>query len=236
MKNIALLNLFYALIPLLFVAYIYYKYTNDKKEILYASLRMFVQLLGIGYLLVYIFSNEDIYLAYFILFFMLCISAIITIRNTQEKNIKHYCIIFLSLALSCLSILFLIVFIVLELQEYQASIIIPIAGMIFATAMNTLSIGVERFEKEYERTGFRQARNVAFKSCLIPQINSYLAVGLVALPGMMTGQILSGIDPLIAVRYQIMVMLMLFSSSGLAVILYFFLLHRYKVYNTKSKP
>ena len=56
---------------------------------------------------------------------------------------------------------------------------------------------------------------------MIPQINSFLAVGLVTLPGMMTGQILSGIDPLIAVRYQIMIMSTILSSAGISMIIYF---------------
>jgi ABC-type iron transport system FetAB permease component len=55
---------------------------------------------------------------------------------------------------------------------------------------------------------------------LIPQINSLFAVGLVALPGMMTGQILSGVDPNIAVRYQIMVMWMIFGSGCIAAVIY----------------
>jgi putative ABC transport system permease protein len=58
------------------------------------------------------------------------------------------------------------------------------------------------------------------QASLIPIINSFFAVGLVSLPGMMTGQILSGIDPLIAVRYQILVMLMVLSGSGLAVLIF----------------
>ena len=58
------------------------------------------------------------------------------------------------------------------------------------------------------------------KEGYIPQINSFLAVGVVSLPGMMTGQILSGIDPLIAVRYQIVVMAMILSSGAMSNILY----------------
>ena len=65
----------------------------------------------------------------------------------------------------------------------------------------------------------RQDR-IALEAALIPQINALLAVGLVSLPGMMTGQILSGVDPLIAARYQILVMCMIFGSAGLAAAIY----------------
>ena len=61
---------------------------------------------------------------------------------------------------------------------------------------------------------------------LIPVINSLLAVGIVSLPGMMTGQILSGISPLIAVRYQIMVMCMMFGASGISTAIYLLLISR----------
>ena len=94
---------------------------------------------------------------------------------------------------------------------------VPIAGMIFANAMNTVSLAAERFESECNRgLSYLPARNMAMDAALIPQINALLAVGLVSLPGMMTGQILSGVEPLIAVKYQIVVMCMIFSSAGLS--------------------
>ncbi len=94
---------------------------------------------------------------------------------------------------------------------------IPLAGMAFANAMNSVSLASERLQAEIDNgnSGIK-ARNTAFQASLIPTINSLFAVGLVSLPGMMTGQILSGVSPLIAVRYQIMVMCMLFAVSGIA--------------------
>ena len=60
------------------------------------------------------------------------------------------------------------------------------------------------------------------QTAMIPVINALFAVGLVSLPGMMTGQILSGVSPLIAARYQIMVMLMIFSAAGLSTALFLY--------------
>jgi putative ABC transport system permease protein len=97
--------------------------------------------------------------------------------------------------------------------------------MIFANSMNTVSISAERFESEIrEKKSYDIARSSSYKASLIPIINSLFAVGLVSLPGMMSGQILSGVDPLIAVRYQIMVMLMILSSAGLSVAIYLILI------------
>ena len=233
MENIPLINLFYSLFPLLIVGYFYYKYTNDKYEIFYSTLRMILQLLLIGYALLYIFDNKNVGIGLLIVFFMLVVSCMIILRNTKNKSKEHYFTIFLASSLSSLSNLFIVLVFVLEIKYYEPSIIIPIAGMIFANTMNSVSICIERFEKEIELNSFIKAREYAFKASLIPQINSLLAVGLVSLPGMMTGQILAGIDPLIAVRYQIMIMIMLLSTAGLSVIIYFALIKRYKMYAKK---
>jgi putative ABC transport system permease protein len=70
------------------------------------------------------------------------------------------------------------------------------------------------------------AREFAFKAALIPITNALFDVGLVSLPGMMTGQIIAGVDPPIAARYQIMVMCMLFSSAGLSAACFLYFLTR----------
>jgi len=101
---------------------------------------------------------------------------------------------------------------------------IPLAGMVFANAMNTVSVAAERFESETRNSTYEQARSRAMTAAMIPVINSMFAVGLVSLPGMMTGQILSGVDPLIAVRYQVMVMCMIFGSSGISTACYLWML------------
>ena len=98
--------------------------------------------------------------------------------------------------------------------------------MIFANAMNSVSLAAERLCAEMDRNvSYDVARKIALQSSLIPVINSLFAVGLVSLPGMMTGQILSGVSPLIAARYQIMVMCMIFGSAGIATA-YFLVLSR----------
>ena len=84
-----------------------------------------------------------------------------------------------------------------------------------------MTLSAERYDAE--REGGREAesaRNTAWNAALIPQVNAFLAVGLVALPGIMTGQVLAGADPMDAVRYQIMVMAMVMGSAGLAVAIF----------------
>jgi putative ABC transport system permease protein len=225
MQTISLFNLSLTLIPLLFVWYYYNKWTNDKSEIIISTMRMIVQLLLIGYFLIFLFQEKNSLIGLLILLFMISVSTWIALRNTNEKTLQHYIKIFLAIAISGTIHLVLIIGFVLDLKEfYEPRFVIPIAGMIFANTMNALSLAIERYEKERSREeSFEKAREVAFKACMIPQINSLLAVGLVSLPGMMTGQILSGVDPLIAVRYQIMIMTMVISSAGISTIVYFFM-------------
>jgi putative ABC transport system permease protein len=223
MKTIELYSLLYLLLPLIIVSYFYKSWVKDSYEIMNATIRMIVQLLLIGYVLLYIFDNENYILGIFILIFMMLISTWIARRNIKNKSRHEYILILLSLSISSLIHLFLIIIFVLKLENiYIPQYVIPIAGMLLANIMNTLSLGIERFEIEYiKNKDFVNSRAVSFKASMIPQINSFFAVGLVSLPGMMTGQILSGIDPLIAVRYQIMIMAILLSSSGISMIIYF---------------
>lgn len=113
-------------------------------------------------------------------------------------------------------------FLVLDLELwYEPRYIIPLAGMIFSSSMNALSLAGERFSSEFNKSSeYITSRNIAYGASLIPNLNAFFAVGLVSIPGMMTGQILSGVDPIIAVKYQIMVMFMVLSSSGLSSAIY----------------
>lgn len=149
---------------------------------------------------------------------MVFVSSWIALRTVQAKRYSLYSKAFISLLLGGGTTLLLVTQGVLNLDPwYYPNYFIPLAGMIFANAMNSISLAADRLEAETSREEyFEQARNIAFKSSLIPITNSLFAVGLVSIPGMMTGQILSGESPLIAARYQIMVMCMVFGSAGIS--------------------
>jgi len=224
--NIALIDLLWVFIPVVIMMIIYFRWTKDTFTIPYALLRMFTQLILIGYILTYIFNSDSSYLIILILCIMLIAGSIIALRPLQQKNKKLYLHTFISISIGGIFTLIMVVFGVLHITPwYEPRFLIPLAGMIFANAMNTVSIAAERFESELaQNNSYIQARAVSYKAAFIPTINALFAVGLVSLPGMMTGQILSGVDPLIAVRYQIMVMLMILGSSGISVAIYLSLL------------
>jgi putative ABC transport system permease protein len=221
-------DLLYILFPLILVYYIYQKWSGDKSTIPYALSRMFLQLILISYLLTYIFETKNFFLVMVILTIMLLVASIIAMRPVASKKRTLYLKSFFAIFTGGIITLVFVIVGILDLPVwYEPRFLIPLAGMIFANAMNSVSISAERFEIEYKReNSYIKARQIAYKASLIPNINSLFAVGLVSIPGMMTGQILSGVSPLIAVKYQIMVMCMVISSSGLSTATYLKLLQK----------
>jgi len=217
-ETIPLLNLSLAFIPALLVIGILFKWSLNSTNALYAISRMLVQLLLIGYFLTYIFESDSAGIIIVILAVMVFASSWIALGTVAEKRLQLYKYALLAIAFGGGITLVLITQGVLMLDPwYSPQSMIPIAGMIFANAMNSVSLSAERLNAEISRNiPYEEARNIALQSSLIPVINSLFAVGLVSLPGMMTGQILSGVSPLIAARYQIMVMCMVFGASGIA--------------------
>ena len=114
----------------------------------------------------------------------------------------------------------------------QAPVVIPIGGMIVAAAMQAAGIALRRLREDAQnaspaiearlclgqsaRQAFLPHQQSALRTALIPAIDSTKVVGLISLPGTMTGLILAGFDPLTAIRYQIVVMYMLLAATALA--------------------
>ena len=222
MQTIPILELSIIFIPTAFLLVVMFRWQLKAFTGLYANVRMLLQLLLVGYFLTYVFETNQPLVIVLLIALMIAVSAWITLRSSKDKSVKTYFIFLIAIGFPGLILLGLVTQFVLQVQKwFEPSLVVPIAGMIFANSMNTVSLAAERFESEFNRAeDYVDARRIALDASLIPQINSLFAVGLVALPGMMTGQILSGVDPIIAVRYQIMVMWMTFGSGGLAAVLY----------------
>jgi putative ABC transport system permease protein len=215
---IPLSDLAVAFLPVVVVVLILYRWSLGSGFVIYALARMLLQLLAIGYVLTYIFEADQPWIVLAALTMMLGTASWIALRPLNVKGRSLYGKALASIVLGGVSTLLLVTQAVLKIDPWFAPPkMIPLAGMIFATAMNTISIAAERFQAEKQRGAlYADARATAIRAAIIPLVNSLLAVGLVSLPGMMTGQILSGVDPLIAARYQIVVMCMIFGSSGIS--------------------
>lgn len=222
MNSIDLSSLTLGFIPVLLTLGIMLYWSMSVKTAVLAIFRMLVQLLLIGYALTFIFGINSSWPVLLILCLMLFAASWISLSSLKLNTRQLFNYSLISISISGLFTLWITTQGILHAEPwYSPQIIIPIAGMIFSNSMNTISLAAERFYSEYKHNpDYVNCRNIAYRASLIPIFNSLLAVGLVSLPGMMTGQILSGVSPLIAVRYQIMVMLMIFGSAGLAAALF----------------
>ena len=215
---ISLPHLAIAFIPVLLVSWIYFKWSLNTGEVAVAVVRMTAQLLLIGYVLAWLFRQESIAVLGLVMLVMSFASTWIALRKVKQSRMQLFVRTLLIITASSLFILVIVVAGVLALVPTEHSrIVIPLAGMIFSSAMTAVGLAAERYHSDRSKGATHvDARNTAFGASLIPITNSMLAVGLVALPGMITGQILSGVSPLLAVRYQIIVMCMIFGVAGLS--------------------
>ena len=226
--SISLTGLILAFLPALIVIAILYRWTIVAQTAIYATLRMLVQLMLIGYVLVYIFETDQPWVIMSVLAVMPIVASWIAIRPLQGKQPHLYFHALIAISVGGAPTLALVSQAVIDVQPwFNPRYVVPLAGMIFAGSMNSVSLAGERFQAEIGRGApYAEARRSALQASLIPMINSLFAVGLVSLPGMMTGQILSGVSPLIAARYQIVVMTMLFGASGISAAIYLVLAGR----------
>ncbi|RLA06264.1 MAG: ABC transporter permease [Gammaproteobacteria bacterium] len=221
LQTIPLLNLAIIFAPVAVVVVVLFRWSLNGLNALYSVGRMALQLALIGFLLTSVFSLDNPWLVTLVLGVMMTAASWIALDAVQPVRMKLYSRALAAIVLCGGSVLWLVVSVVLAESLFAPKVVIPLAGMIFAGAMNSISLAAERFQAELNRGQSDEvARNAAMQTAMIPVINSMFAVGLVSLPGMMTGQILSGVSPLIAVRYQVVVMCMLFGASGMATALF----------------
>ena len=227
--EISLLRLVVAFVPVAVAIVILVRYSLGAWNGIYATARMLIQLLVIGYVLTYIFNADQPYVVLAVLLVMMAVASWIALRPLGRRTPSRYAIAFAAVAVSGLSTLVLVTQGVLSLDPwYDPRYAIPLGGMIFSAAMNAVSLAAERYDADLAAGAApAEALPTALNAALIPQVNTLFAVGLVALPGMMTGQILAGVEPLIAVRYQIVVMCMLFGVTALSAAAYLVLAGRY---------
>jgi len=202
------------------------------RKILVGSVRTVVQLLLVGYVLEYVFALDSPWAVLGIWVIMAALAAQAGVRRTGYRFPGIYTTGFgVMLVSSALVTLFGIVAVIGVKPWYAPQYVIPLAGMVLGNTLNGVSLGLDRLMKgfDYEQaqietllamgaTSWEGARDVivtAITTGMIPILNAMAVVGLVSLPGMMTGQILAGVAPTIAIRYQIVIMFLI--AAGTAV-------------------
>jgi UDP-glucose/iron transport system permease protein len=216
--SLSMTQLAMALVPVAITLAILFKWSYEVGHALYALGRMLAQLLLIGYVLAWIFGADNGVLIVLVLAIMLLASSWIALGTVKAQRRMLLSASLIAITAGGGLTLLLITQGVLQLEPwYLPHYMIPLAGMVFANAMTAVSLAAERlFAERAHGMAWEEARLAAYQAAMIPVINSLFAVGLVSLPGMMTGQILSGVSPLVAARYQIVVMCMIFAASGIS--------------------
>jgi putative ABC transport system permease protein len=209
---------------------------GQSKDLFWSGLRMFVQLLLVGYVLHLVFSLETALPVLLILMVMLGFAVQTIGARVQTKMPHFYRVVGTALLFGCGGMTFFFCTLVIGLEPwYDPRYLIPLAGMVIGNSMTGASLAVERLAAEFRErreeieTALCLGSSVqlaaepvvssAFRAALIPSVNAMAAMGLVFLPGMMTGQILSGTEPLIAVKYQIAIMCVITGSVALTTFL-----------------
>lgn len=207
-------------------------------EILIASVRMTLQLILTGYVLVYLIETASPWLTLLVLALMEGFAIFTIIRrskNPMSASLKR--IVALSMAVGATACLLYFLFVVVRISPwYDARYFVPIAGMFVGNTMTGVSLGLMRLTDGVQQrkdviegtlmlgaTPQRAVKPIldnAFDSAILPTINSMLGMGIVFLPGMMTGQILSGTSPVTAISYQIAIMLGILGCVSLTVLLF----------------
>ena len=220
-ETISLLRLSIGLVPVVMVMAVLARWSLKVIEPSVAVARMALQLLMIGFLLAFIFETDQSIVVVLVCVVMVLVAAGIALRTVRST--------WADFGAAALAILIgggipytIATQLVLTVDPWYAPrVMVPLAGMVFANGMNAVSLAAERFDAETTSgAALLDARSTALKAALIPITNGLMAVGLVSIPGMMTGQVLAGVSPFIAARYQIMVMLMIYGSAGLSAIGY----------------
>ncbi|HEY9620829.1 MAG TPA: iron export ABC transporter permease subunit FetB [Crinalium sp.] len=191
-----------------------------------ATGRTIIQLLMVGYVLAVVFTWRNPWVVLVVLLVMLSIATVVA-RNRISRKIPNLALfvggsILIGTALTLVYVNFLVI---RPPVWYEPQYVIPIAGILLGNSMNSAAIAGERFvstlnasQLEIEthlslgatpQQATAQYRRDAIKAGLIPTINSMMVVGVVTLPGIITGQLLSGVDPFNAALYQMLVMFML---------------------------
>ena len=196
---------------------------NQTKRLIIASARMTVQLALAGFLLTYIFNNPHPAFTLLYLAAMTGFAVYRVLSQNKELSPRFQMVIALSIAFSGITVIAFFIGIVVGESLVNPQYVIPIGGMLMGNTMTGVTLGVKTFRESLngQRARIDALLNIgatpekvllpfvrqALETALLPTVNSMVGMGIVSLPGMMTGQILSGTLPTTAILYQIAIMI-----------------------------
>jgi len=222
---------------LFLIPIIIFKYLEIRKikNLLISAIRMILQLSLVGFYLGYIFKLNNIFINFAWILVMILVANISILQQSglSFRKLSRFTIPAYILTIGIVISSFLIIF--TPKTIFSARYLIPLGGMVMGNLLRSNIVGLNRFfselkkrENEYiqyislgasRREALRPFIREAYQAAIAPQIGGLATMGLVALPGMMTGQILGGSSPLLAIKYQIMIMIAIFLTTSLSVLL-----------------
>lgn len=218
-----------------------------EKDIIIGTIRAAIQLLAVGYILHIIFSLDS----WYFIVLMLSVMIIIATFNAANKwkELKGFRLR-IGLAITFTELITMGLVIALGIVEPTAQYVIPISGMIIGNSMVVTGLFLNRMKSEMDMKldevkvllalgatstqAIKEVKENSVKASMIPIIDSMKTVGLVQLPGMMTGMIIAGASPIEAVRYQILIMYSLTASAAITSIILGMLIHG-KLFNKSQQ-
>lgn len=237
-SNYSLLFLIiFVLIPLS-LSYLYQLGLN--KDILWSTIRGTIQLFAIGYILNYLFDLKPG------IGIPLMVGVMITVASLHArkkgKELPHvFLVILVGLVIIEGGVLSL--WLLFDMVKFNPSEVIPMSGMIIGNSMVAMGLALERMKSEFKENKGRLLASLSLgakpkqashlivqntlKASLIPNVDGLKTIGLVQLPGMMTGMILGGIEPVMAIKYQLVISLSIFSSVSISAIFVTMIMYRY---------
>ena len=207
------------------------------RDLVVGSLRAIVQLYLVGLILAVVFHAARWYWVLLILAVMTAVAAQAATSRLAKPIPGARGIAALALTVSTAVTLAYVIGVIVQVRPwYDPQYIIPIAGMILGSAMTSAALAGDRLQGDLRvradevearlalgfsgREAVQPMARAALRAAMIPTVNGMMTVGLVQLPGMMTGQILAGSSPLLAIKYQLVVVFMQAAATALASLLF----------------
>jgi putative ABC transport system permease protein len=208
-----------------------------------ATLRTYLQLIALGFVLTWVFQTDTAWIVLGVFLLMMLMTAQISLKRVKHKPPNLYFSTLSAVFITGMTVTFSVTGLIVQVEPwYEPRYVLSIGGMVLGNAMNGIALALERLFDDLKKRAAEVNQALAFGGTpweaslpsirtaltagLTPTINSMNAVGLVMIPGMMTGQLLAGADPVQAAKYQIVVMLMVSAATALGSMISVYLVYK----------
>ncbi|HFH7673672.1 TPA: iron export ABC transporter permease subunit FetB [Streptococcus agalactiae] len=229
-NSISLMSLLMASsLVLITLFFSYWQKLNLEKEVIISAIRAVIQLLAVGFLLDYIFGYQNPIFTALLMLFMIINASYNAAKRGKGIN-KGFVISFIAIGSGTIITVSVLIF--SGILKFVPNQMIPVGGMIISNSMVAIGLCYKQLLSEFRSKQEEVETKLALgadilpasidiirdviKTGMVPTIDSAKTLGIVSLPGMMTGLILAGTSPIQAVKYQMMVTFMLLATTSIA--------------------